>query len=330
MDTAMMKRVSGPSRRAFTLIELLVAVGVIAALAGLILPAIQQAREAARRTQCMNNLHQIGLGLTLFEDAFGHFPAGHLQDKLQIPEDYQQPGAYETDYYFSWLARILPSIEQGPLYERIDFKEWPWQNPSAGLPEGGFINDRVIGLYLCPSYPKWTEPVMLDMGPPFGIVGNAATHYLGVSGTDQFSYDGMLYVNSKVRLVDDGKTNTLLVGERPPPYDHMAGWWLAGSGWYPWFGAADVVLGTEEYIAVNGASTRSSPKSSYGPGKFEFEDDGFGWDKSAWHFWSPHPGGAHFLFADGGRVKFISYGIDKPVFKKLGTRNGGEVINGDF
>src|SRR5262249_37070761 len=114
-----------------------------------------------------------------------------------------------------------------------------------------------------------------------------------------------------------------------PPYDRMAGWWLAGSGWYPWFGAADVVLGTEEFIAVNGVTTRGSPKSSYGRGKFDFEDDGFGWDKHAWHFWSPHAGRTYFLFADG-HVKFISYDINQGVFHKLGTRNGGEVVGADF
>lgn len=133
--------------------------------------------------------------------------------------------------------------------------------------------------------------------------------------------------------VKDGTSNTFLVGERPPSYDRWTGWWFAGSGWYPWFGAADVVLGTEERIGAPSIdyykeSTPTSPTSHYQRGFQLDEDDGFGWDKHAWHFWSAHDGGAHFLFADG-HVSFVSYSVDLDVFRKLGTYNGGEVANAD-
>jgi prepilin-type processing-associated H-X9-DG protein len=250
-----------------------------------------------------------------------------LQDPLQIANNYNQPAPYGREYYFSWLARILPYIEQNNLHSDVRYDEWPWPNPSQGLPGGGYINEVDIPLYLCPSNP-YKEKTVFDLPP---VVAFAQTHYLGVSGTDQFHYDGILHINSRVRLTDikDGTSQTLLVGERPPVYDGYTGWWFAGSGWYPWFGAADVVLGTEERIAVGGESTPSGPQSFYQPGSFQLEDDGYGWDKHAWHFWSAHPGGAFFLFADG-HVQFIAYDVDRDLLTSLGTCHSGEVIRGDF
>ena len=323
-----MTRSTHPSpRTAFTLVELLVVIAIIGLLLALLLPAVQAAREAARRTQCTNNLKQIGLGLHGWHDAVGHFPPAHLQDPLQIPNNYNQPAPYDDEWYFSWLARILSYIEQNNLYACIRFDEWAWPNPSQGLPDGGYINDRDIPLYVCPSNP-YKEKTTFDLPP---VVSFAQTHYLGVNGTDQFRYDGILHINSRVRMTDvkDGTSQTLIVGERPWVQDGYAGWWFAGSGWYPWFGAADVVLGTEERIAVNGESTPTGPQSYYQPGTFQYEDDGYGWDKHGWHFWSAHPGGALFLFADG-HVQFIAYSVDRDVFRSSGTYRGGEVIYGGF
>jgi prepilin-type N-terminal cleavage/methylation domain-containing protein/prepilin-type processing-associated H-X9-DG protein len=312
----------------FTLLEVLVVISIIGILVAFLLPAVQLAREAARKMQCSNNLRQIGIALHSLHDSQGHFPPAHLQDPNQIANNYNQPTPYRKDYYFSWLTRILPYSEQNNLHDQIRFDEWPWPNPSVGLPGGGYVNARTVGLFHCPSYPLSREPIEIDLPP---LAGFAHTHYLGVNGTDQFGYDGILHINSKVKMesVKDGTSNTMMVGERPPPFDHYAGWWVAGSGWYPWFGAADVVLGSEERIAVAGESTRSGPQSHYQPGAFQFEDDGFGWDKHAWHFWSPHSGGAFFLFADG-HIQFVSYSTDRNVFRSLSTYKSGEVSNVQF
>jgi prepilin-type processing-associated H-X9-DG protein len=309
------------------MIELLVVIAVISILLALLLPAVQRAREAARRTQCKNNLKQIGLALHNFEETYGHFPPAMFQSWNIVPNNYNQPPDYSNGRInqFSWMARILPYLDQGNLYSQIEFVEFPWPSPSSGLPDGGFANDRTISVLQCPSFPGDRSPIMVDWPP---VAGHAHTHYLGVNGTDQFRYDGILHVNSRVKLSDikDGRSNTFLVGERPPSYDRYAGWWLAGSGWYPWFGAADVVLGTEERIANGAESTPTGPQSRYQAGKFQFEDDGYGWDKHAWHFWSPHSDGAFFLFADG-HVDFVSHSIDLNVFRNQGTYKGGEVSN---
>ena len=318
------------NRHGFTVVELLVVIAIVGTLLAILLPAVLQAREAARRAQCQNNLKQIGLALHNWHDKYNHFPPAHFNDaSFILPDNYNQPAPYgKPEWWFSWLARILPDLDQKNIYDLIRWDELAWPNPSAGLPDGSFVNEKKVPLFLCPSFPGRDEPFVIDFPPPAGM---AHTHYLGVNGTHQFQYDGILHVNSRVRMADvqDGTSNTFLVGERPPSYDLVAGWWLAGAGYYPHFGAADVVMGTEEIIAVNGVTPVTGSQSNYQPGTFRFEDDGYGWDKHAWHFWSAHSGGAFFLFADG-HVKFVPYSIDRNVFRNLGTYKGGEVANAAF
>ena len=233
------------------------------------------------------------------------------------------------------MARILVDVEQKNLYDRIKWDDpFPWPNPPGGPPEGGYVNGRNIRMYNCPSYPEAETPKMVDFPPPRTSQWEwRITYYLGVSGTDQFSYDGPIHINSRVRLNEvqarDGASHTFLVGERPPASDRWWGWWFAGSGYYPYFGAGDVVLGTEERIAVAGASTPTGPQSHYQPGSSQYESDGYGGDKHMWHFWSGHGEGAYFLFADGS-VNFVPHSIDPDVFSNLGTYKGGEVDNGGY
>ncbi len=196
----------------------------------------------------------------------------------------------------------------------------------------GFLNEQQIPIYHCPSYAGGVGPYVYDIPPEVGFVH---THYLGVNGTDQFKFDGILHVNSRVKQTDvtnqDGTSTTFLVGERPPDQRGYWGWWFAGAGPYPFFAAIDVALGTEERMTVGGECTPTAPQSSYREGNYQFDDDGdgTGTDLNSWHFWSGHQGGAHFLFADG-HVGFISYTIDKATFRALGSYKGREVVDGDF
>jgi len=279
-----------------------------------------------------------GLALHGFHDVEGHFPPAHFQDPLQIADYYGQPEPYEPhgeEVYFSWMSRILPYLDQAPLYNHIDWETWPWPNPPGGFGSGQYVHSQLIAQYHCPSVPGGAQPFVYDFDE--GPAAFEHTHYLGVNGTDQFSFDGILHNNSRIRITDikDGASNTLLVGERPITNDRVIGWWFGDSGWYPWFGAAGITLGTEERIAdlsssdLGRESTPTSPKSHYQPGSFKGEDDGFGGDKHAWHFWSAHDGGAYFLFADG-HVNFIPYSVDHNVFRNLGTYMRGETDNGSF
>jgi prepilin-type N-terminal cleavage/methylation domain-containing protein/prepilin-type processing-associated H-X9-DG protein len=314
-------------RPAFTLIELLVVIAIVAVLMGLLLSAVQRAREAVSRAACLNKLKQIGLALHQYHDAHGRFPPAHSQDPGSIADYRNRPGPPDNWFYISWMARILPFIEQDNLHKYIRPGQWAWWHPEPPVPGLGYLNAVPIKLYRCPSDP--TSETVIIAGVPGESADQAValTSYLGVNGTDQFKFDGILYVNSTVPMSDvtDGTSQTLLVGERPPAYGGNAGWWFAGSGWYPWFGAMDVVLGSNERRAVDGACTPNGPQSFYQPGSLgsSLDED----DPHAAHFWSLHPGGANFLFADGG-VRFIPYSVGGQVLHDLATRNGGEVIHG--
>ncbi len=288
-------------RRAFTLIELLVVIAIIAILIAMLVPAVQKVRESANRTDCIHKLKQIGIALTCYADREKHFPPAHTQLDYDV---FKRPKPYDKKNYHSWMARILPYVEQEALYFKINFNQHPWwQHP---------YNERVLAVYKCTSDHRPNYIGNYGGADPVALAG-----YMGVSGTDQITYDGILHVNAKVtyRTILDGTSNTLLVGERPPSDDLAYGWWMAGSGDYPFFGATDVVLGVNE---VKNPSGSPADRDVFRNGSTR--DPG---NQHRWHFWSLHPHGSNFLFADGA-VRFVNYDITLPAMNALSTRAGGE------
>jgi prepilin-type processing-associated H-X9-DG protein len=147
----------------------------------------------------------------------------------------------------------------------------------------------------------------------------ALTSYLGVSGTNLVSRDGLLFLDSRIRIADvvDGTSQTLLVGERPASPDNQFGWWYAGRGQAS-TGSCDMVLGVQE-INVLSTAIAPCPRGGYGFGPGEL------WDPCAmFHFWSLHPSGGHFLFVDGS-VRMVNYSASA-IVPSLATRGGQEVI----
>ncbi len=313
-------------RRGLTLIELLVVMAIIGVLVALLMSAIQDSRESARRMSCQNNLKQIGLALHNFHDVYGKFPPGHSHDPSNISESYGQPGPPDNLFYISWMARILPFAEQKALHEGIQPGAFAWPHGEA-VYDGKYINGVSLSIYRCPSDAGPKSIIFEQPGEPAFEVATGS--YLGVSGQDQFLYDGILFVNSTVKMADvtDGLSNTIMVGERPPAYEGMAGWWFAGSGLYPWFGAVDVVLGADERVAVDWACTPDGPRCSEGPGGDCFRPGSLNDPNGdhAWHFWSFHRGGANFTLADGS-VRLIHYTQPDKMLRELSTRAGSEPI----
>jgi prepilin-type processing-associated H-X9-DG protein len=226
------------------------------------------------------------------------------------------------------MTYILPYYEGDNAYKRVRWEQWAWWNPSPPGPEG-YLNGIPMKIWVCPADSR--SNLIID----YGGVKVALTAYLGCNGTNQLAeqggQNGVLYVNSSVSLgelaVKDGSSNTIMVGERPPSYDTYYGWWFAGSGDYPYFGATDVVLGTNEYdpngqICSPPCPTNRGPEF-YRPGALQDPPD-----CHRWHFWSLHPAGANFLMGDG-HVRNLPYSINQQIFTALGTRNGGEVL-GDY
>lgn len=288
-------------RTAFTLIELLVVIAIIATLLGLLLPAVQKTRLSAARLSCANNLKQIGLALHSYHDTSGSLPPGITP-----------PLAGEPFPHMGWLTRVLPFVEQQPLWNlTLTAYEAAPSNPYT-LPHYGIMTP--LKLFSCPGDGRADGIYSTHNG-----LRVALTDYLGVSGLNYLTLDGVLYWGSRVRLTDisDGTSNTLMVGERPPSPDFWYGWWYAAEGQVN-SGSGDTVLGVRELNAASDSYTANCPSGPYdfSPGSLNNMCDTF-------HFWSLHTGGANFLFADGS-VEFLAYSTDS-VLPALSTRAGGEV-----
>jgi prepilin-type N-terminal cleavage/methylation domain-containing protein/prepilin-type processing-associated H-X9-DG protein len=274
------------ARRAFTLIELLVVIAIIAVLVALLLPAVQQAREAARRTTCRNNLKQYGLALHNYHDAHLVFPIGNVGNR-----------------FWTFQSMLLPNLDQTALYERCNYN-YPGTCFNANVAGGPAKTaaGRSLPIFGCPSDPN-TGKTYTD--PFTGIIASGS--YLGVMGTSSTNGTGLLFSNSSTafRLVADGTSTTLAMGERGIPDSLYWGFFLCGYGNIDAQGDGDNLLTT---------------KFGLGPGL----PDG----NHNLHFWTYHTGGAHFLMVDGS-VRFISNSINFTTFQSLSTKRGREVI-GEF
>ena len=277
--------------RGFTLIELLVVIAIIAVLIALLLPAVQQAREAARRTQCRNNMHQLGLALHNYHDTHNCFPPGVVQNRC----DGTRPDNTQREPLWTFLAMILPFVDEAALYNACNF------DLSAEVSAANTTATRSqIAQFYCPS----------DRSQ--GLSGNCAlTSYLATAGTSdsycrynhptyQASRCSILGASSRVRIRDvrDGTSNTLVIGE-------VAGVNAAGYT-CEWASANDVYNRTLRMTdSRHGINGRVQPELCHG---------------------SRHEGGAFFLFGDG-QVRFLSENIDSTVYHALGTKAGNEVID---
>jgi prepilin-type processing-associated H-X9-DG protein len=212
----------------------------------------------------------------------------------------------------SWQTQILPFIEQDALWRGV--VDAYRADPSGQSPEHARIRSAVVPLFLCPAEARtlgWIYPEY-----PWGL-----TSYLGVAGTSIADDDGVFHENVSFRLTDitDGTSNTLMIGERPPgPRGDRSGWY-GTPGWSPC--PLSQVLGVAHaYGPPDNAVDCLPPVNAFRPGRIDDLCDVI-------HFWSLHPGGAMFAFADG-HVRFIPYSAGK-LLPALATRAGGEVVSLD-
>lgn len=287
-------------RSGFTLVELLVVIAIVGILVSLLLPAIQSVREAGRRTVCLNNIRQSTLGLLNFESSHGNLPAGITE----VASQNVLGGA-------TWMLRILPFIEQNPLWQRSQ-KDYLLHPIPFRSHEG---MQTLVQSYICPSDYLNSELHFTHEGL---LVAN--TDYLGVSGTNFRNNDGIFVSGIKTRFRDirDGQSNTFLLGERPPSTDYWYGWWYASG--QTGDSTGDATLGVAE---LRPSSEIDVYLKDCDNGPYRFGPSS-GRQCDTLHFWSHHPGGGGFSLADGS-VKFISYDTSDDVMQSLATRSGGDV-----
>lgn len=287
-------------RTGITLIELIVVLAIGAVLMALTLGGVQRVRAEAARASCANNLRQIGIAAQNYHSRRGSLPPGTRRAK-------------EDMAFASWLTRLLPYLDQEPLWAaaQADYK----RQPAFWYPEPHPNQTRVVKLFICPADGR-------EMGTNEDGTTAAFTHYLGVkSGPIWHANDGVFFQDSKVRFSDisDGTSQTLLAGERPPDPRSYFCWWYAGIGqdFVKMDGVCDYLMSVRE---IN--RTFRLPTCEGGP--YHFQDDDPDNECSVLHFWSRHPGGGHFAFCDGS-VRFLRYSVDE-LLPALATRAGGEVV----
>jgi prepilin-type N-terminal cleavage/methylation domain-containing protein len=302
--------------RGFTLIELLVVISIIALLVALLLPAVQQVREAARKAQCQDHLHNLGIALHNYEGSHGRFPPGWIGAN-RGHDMFGNNG-------FAWGAMLLPFCEQKNIYDRLDLRASivdPVNLPVLRLP---------IDVFKCPSD---TQPEVWDIeeeGNPGNVLATlASANYVGVfgSGPDQpggqeledceADYDangpgsqcrgnGLLFHNSNIRManITDGTSHTLGIGERL-----TVPWGTTDRHHSTWSGV--VPEGEEAMARVLGLTDHTVNSNN---ADHPHLDD----------FSSRHPGGAHFVNCDG-HVRFLSENMHHDTYQWLSTIAGHEV-----
>jgi prepilin-type N-terminal cleavage/methylation domain-containing protein len=342
--------------RGFTLIELLVVIAIIAILVALLLPAVQQAREAARRTQCKNNLKQLGIALHNYHDVFGQFPPTIFATAGPIQWSDSSKGSH--------LVRLLPYLEQANVFQALDFNLMgPFGGDAAtklnsnlnmealrrSYPNGAFIKDLALPVLMCPS-----DSAPKNIGYSYGRSGETAaakTNYVMSMGNQRMDtspwtgctpyQDHIMNTNShwghgntdnpswvsgiisrfnwaaSLQQITDGTSNVIAAGEiRPNCGDHTNNGWLH-------FNATWVATTAPINFPINCYNEAPIPTPSNPPACNAVDN----WTTSQ-GFKSMHTGGAQFVLCDGS-VRFISQNIDYRTYQRLGDRRDGQVI-GDY
>jgi prepilin-type N-terminal cleavage/methylation domain-containing protein len=331
-------------RPGFTLIELLVVISIIAVLIALLLPAVQSAREAARRIQCANNLKQMGIALHAYHDAVEAFPSSFWR---------RSDNANGVNRH-SWMAMILPYTEQTPVYNAINFsvgvRGVGGQTLALGDPNvDGQMNATacmtLIKTFICPSDPAPDYSTILrqdagvgptgNSGPKISYNGSWGDNYYTDADTNAFSWPNPPFLRgnnygsggtltgfmnrygdtTSIRDTTDGTSNTFIVGEVL----------FESCDWFTWPNPNGTCAGSmvpinwkiTDHILIDD-STALDPSTFHSSGNWLV---GFG-------FRSAHPGICQMLFADG-RVTAIKESIDRVTWRSLSTRNQGEIISGD-
>jgi prepilin-type N-terminal cleavage/methylation domain-containing protein/prepilin-type processing-associated H-X9-DG protein len=286
-------------RRAFTLIELLIVVAIIAILIALLLPAIQAAREHARRAMCVNNLLQLGIGMGNYASTHTVLPPGVVNDNGPIV-------SRPVGYHHGWTVQILPFIDQNNVYRHFDLEA------SIYAPSNETARSVEISTFRCPSSPHRSE------------IFYAGCHH-DVEAPIAADNHGVLYLNSHVRFDDitDGLAHTMLLGELRSYEPLLLSW---ASGTRATLRNTGAVINSENPLSALYAGIAQLSEAENQAAAARMFADGVIPVDFVGGFSSWHPQGANFAFCDGS-VRFIKQAIQERVYHFLGNRADGELIS---
>lgn len=320
---------AGRESNGFTLVELLVVIAIIGVLIALLLPAVQAARESARRSTCLNNLKQMGLALHNYHSARNLLPPGFVSQATGPWPGGSNDPVPETGPGWSFFAFMLPYLEQEQLEGEIDLSK-----PIAD-PVNSPVRRRFISTYVCPSDTMPRIIAMSDSGSPpqdanapAALADASVCSYAGVLGDgayEQLPFTGVFHRNSRVRFADilDGTSQTVGIGERTSQFSENS--WVGvipgqetvyskSAKSYdtalPSFKARPAITAVLVHVRITSGAPNNPTNS---PGSF----------------FSSHSPGAHFLNMDGS-CRLIAASVAVPIYRALVTRNGGEVISNGF
>ncbi|MHC2066796.1 DUF1559 family PulG-like putative transporter [Bremerella sp. T1] len=323
-----------PHRRrlGFTLVELLVVIAIIGVLIALLLPAVQQAREAARRMECNNKLKQLGLALHNYHDTYGKFPAGAQMG------DGKTNSCTTSGRGIPWTVAILPFLELNNLYDQVDMSaEFVCSNaesPTSGANRNVWRTS--VEAFQCPSFPG--EAVDKNHTNYYGVMGGGDSSLGNCQSSNvgrRFYINGILYQNSRTNFasITDGSSNTFLIGESR--YQLLDG----GRGDSHWLGWASTSRGGGSAVTGNLAAAQIQINSCDGNcngDKYDTTFDSAGGSYSVPNglgqglhqrtFGSYHPGGCLFLLGDGS-AHFLSETMDLTTYRNLAIRDDGNVVS---
>ena len=334
-------------RQAFTLVELLVVIAIIGVLVALLLPAVQAAREAARRMQCQNNIKQLGLALHNHHDTYNRFPPGGAKDQAPFGTSTNPGGEWGS----SWKVYILPFIEQGNLYQNWQFYS------QSGVFNGNNITLRTnvaIPGFKCPSSPlptkaqsqttTTTSNYVAIAGAAPGLITNYTESRTQTTKYGIISGGGVLYPNSQMTFgsITDGSSNTMVISEHGDFMKKQDGSTADWRGCQPWGWSIGVKQGGEPpnyYTSADGGDNRSfnmttiryavNKKTGWANGNGDCAGSGVCLDYGQnTPLNSAHPGGATILLGDGS-VRFISNNVALETLARLATRDDGQPVS-DF
>lgn len=290
---------SSRPRRGFTLVELLVVIAIIGILVALLLPAVQAAREAARRMSCANNLTQLAIGLQNYESTYRAYPIGVQDAKGPIAQAAQ-------GYHHNWLSQLLPYLEEGNTYRHIDFTVGVYDNKNSR------VRRVPLSLVRCPSDPGSHQNDQLP-------ISNYAANHHDLDQPIDADNNGVFLLNRSIKYEDirDGASHTLFLGERTADMVQDFGWMS---------GTRSTLRNTG--LPINASSAASRAAGSPVPPQ-PLDSPNANVAAVVGGFGSFHPGGGLFTFGDG-RVSFLSANIDLTLYQQLGHRADGKLIESEY